>query len=45
MERLMEKKNEVCRVRVPEKKLIAKHYREQWKEWGTGESIDFLSWN
>lgn len=45
MERLMEKKNEVYRVRIAEKKLIAKHYREQWKEWGTGESIDFLSWN
>ena len=45
MERLMEKKNEVYRVRVADKKEIAKHYREQWKEWQTGESIDFLSWN
>jgi len=45
MERLMEKRNEVYRVRVADKKEIAKHYREQWKEWGTGESIDWLSWN
>jgi len=45
MERLMEKRNEVYRVRVADKKEIAKHYREQWKEWGTGEPIDWLSWN
>lgn len=45
MEILMEKKNEVYRVRASDKKEIAKHYREQWKEWGSGEAIDFLSWN
>ena len=45
MERLVEKRNEVYRVRVTDKKQIAKHYRDQWKEYGSGESVDWLSWN
>ena len=45
MERLMEKRNEVYRVRPNDKKEIAKHYREQWKAYSSGDSVDFVSWN
>jgi hypothetical protein len=45
MLRLMEKKNEVYRVRARDRKDIAKHYREQWKAYQEGLDPEFVSWN
>ena len=45
MLRLMEKKNEVYRVRAKDRKDIAKHYREQWKAYQDGFDPEFVSWN
>jgi len=45
MLRLMEKKNEVYRVRAKDRKDIAAHYREQWKAYQEGLEPEFISWN
>lgn len=45
MVRLMEKKNEVYRVRAKDRKDIAKHYRDQWKAHEQGLEPEFISWN